>query len=151
MSAEQFQALCDTFCEMNGAPQRTLQSSDDGTLGFYLTLGAYRASFYLVPPASTSDGFMILDAGALPEPTGVKDLAMLLRINTLMYGPRSPVIGLTEQGHLQVHLAFSVESTSAQALWAAANGLSNWADQWHAGKWMDDRPPLPPQMGTPIA
>lgn len=151
MSREQFQSLCDAFTEMFGTPAHVMTPSDSGALAFYVGLGPHRASFYYVPEVSHCDAFMILDAGPLPEAVDAKALAMLLQINALTYGSRSPVIGLSEDGHLLVHLDFGLGSVSAQALLSAATGLSDWSKDWLAGRWKNGDAELPPPLNYTTA
>ncbi len=148
MSAAQFLALRDAFCELAGEAAPELVADAAGTLAFHQVIGAYSVTFTYAPCLSDNDVFIMMDFGKMAAAAGLQEWHTLMQCNTLMFGKNSPVFGLSEAGNLVLQRVYPLASATGQELHAIVNGLVGWADQWHAGAWLQPDEQAAP---TPLA
>lgn len=137
MSAAQFLGLRDAFCELTGEAAPPLVPDAMGTLAFHQIVKTYAITFTYAPCLSSTDLFILMDFGQMPEAAGPAGWHTLMQCNTLMFGKHSPVFGLSEAGNLTMQRVYPLASANGQALRAVARVMADWADQWHAGTWLD--------------
>jgi len=140
MSAEQFQALCDEFCDLAGTSRPVLVPDERGLLAFHTTIRGYCMTCIHVPPADADDVYLLVDIGEMPAQAGLEAWKTLMRTNTFLFGSHTPVIGLSRRDHLLIQQVVPLRSATARALMASVTGVADWADQWHAGKWLGQEP-----------
>ncbi len=131
MSAEQFLLLRDAFCEQIGQAAPPLEPDASGTMAFHQIIRAYAVTFTYAPRLSVDDVFIMMDIGPMAQAAGTPGWHTLMQCNTLMFGKNSPVLGLSEAGHLMIQKVHPLCSANGQDLKALVDGLVNWADLWH--------------------
>jgi hypothetical protein len=136
MSAAQFLALRDAFCELAGEAAPELVADAAGTLAFHQVIGAYSVTFTYAPCLSDNDAFIMMDFGKLDAAAAMQGWQTLLHCNTMMFGKNSPVFGMSQAGNLILQRVHTLATATGQDLYAIVSGLVRWADQWHAGVWL---------------
>lgn len=140
-STGRFLALRDEFCELAGQRAPALEPDAAGTLAFHQVLAPYTVTLTYAPHLSDDDLFLMMDLGEMTA--NETTWRLLMQLNTLAFGKNSPVLGLSDAGHLVIQKVYPLAGGSGRELHAIVRDLVNWAQRWHAGHW------LPTQLAHP--
>ncbi len=151
MSTDRYLAVRDEFCELAGQQAPTLVPDAAGTMAFHQIVGACTITFTYAPCLSEDDLFIMMDLGEMTA--GEAGWRTLMQCNTLAFGKHSPVLGLSDAGHLTLQKVFPLASGSGHELHAVVRDLAGWAGRWHAGDWLpaDREHPGPTPMSAAMA